>query len=135
MITNPIIPIWLMTILSMVAIIFVIYNKQIKDIISNKKEGKITDRQKKLVIRYIINSCIKVCIIILLFIINLRFMVLNGDSIAINSDYSVLFVIDKSVSMRALDYNGNNERVQGVIDDCCYIVDELASSKFSIIKL
>ncbi len=52
---------------------------------------------------------------------------------AINSDLSVLFVIDTSISMRALDYNGNKERFEGVINDCCYIVDELSSCKFSII--
>ena len=32
-----------------------------------------------------------------------------------------------------LDYDGNNERIKGVINDCCYIVDELSSCNFSII--
>ena len=60
-------------------------------------------------------------------------MLPNGEATALQSDTRVLFVIDKSVSMRALDYNGNEERLKGVINDCCYIVDELASCKFSII--
>ncbi len=130
MIINPIIPIWLMSIICIIAIIIILYNKQVKEIISNNIR---TIRQKKILKRYIINSCIKICIIILLFIINLRVMIPNGESMAINSDLSVLFVIDTSVSMRALDYNGNKERFEGVVNDCCYIVDKLANSKFSII--
>ena len=130
MIINPIIPIWLMSIICIVSIIIIIYNKQIKDIISNDIR---TTRQNNILKHYIINSCIKICIIVLLFIINLRFMIPNGENITINSDLSVLFVIDTSVSMRALDYNGNKERFEGVVNDCCYIVDKLANSKFSII--
>ena len=82
---------------------------------------------------YIISATIKISAIILLFIINLRIMLPNGDGKLMNSDYNVLFVIDTSVSMRALDYNGNKERFEGVVKDCCYIVDELSSCKFSII--
>ena len=130
MIINPIIPIWLMSIICIVSIIIIIYNKQIKDIISNSTK---TARQKKILKTYIINLCIKICIIILLFIINLRFMLPNGENMELNSDLNVLFVIDTSVSMRALDYNGNKERFEGVVNDCCYIIDKLANSKFSII--
>ncbi len=130
MIINPIIPIWLMSIICIVSIIIIIYNKQIKDIISNNTR---TTRQKKMLKIYIINLCIKICIIILLFIINLRFMLPNGENMELNSDLNVLFVIDTSVSMRALDYNGNKERFEGVVNDCCYIIDKLANSKFSII--
>ena len=130
MIINPIIPIWLMSIICIVSIILIIYNKQIKDVISNSIK---TTRQKNILKNYIVNSFIKICIIILLFIINLRFMIPNGESMTINSDLSVLFVIDTSVSMRALDYNVDKERFEGVVNDCCYIVNELANSKFSII--
>ena len=133
MIINPIIPIWLMSIICIVSIIIILYNKPINDIISNKSNNIRTTRQNNILKQYIINSCIKICIIVLLFIINLRFMIPNDENMAINSDLSVLFVIDTSVSMRALDYNGNKERFEGVVNDCCYIVDELASSKFSII--
>ena len=133
MIINPIIPVWLMSVICIVLIIVIIYDKQIKDIIPNKLNNIRTTRQKKILKHYIINSCLKICIIALLFVINLRFMIPNGESMAINSDLNVLFVIDTSVSMRALDYNGNKERFEGVINDCCYIVNELADSKFSII--
>ena len=60
-------------------------------------------------------------------------MIPGGESKAIKSNLSVLFVIDTSVSMRALDYNGSEERLKGVINDCCYIVDELSNSKLSIV--
>lgn len=133
MIVNPIIPIWLMTIICVILIILIIYNKQLKEKIKNKQNNEKTIRQKNLIKQYIINASIKVSIVVLLFIINLRFMIPNGETMAINSDLSVLFVIDTSISMRALDYNENKERFEGVINDCCYIVDELSSCKFSII--
>lgn len=133
MIVNPIIPIWLMTIICVILIILIIYSKQLKEKITNKQNNEKTIRQKNLIKQYIINASIKVSIVVLLFIINLRFMIPNGETMAINSDLSVLFVIDTSISMRALDYNGNKERFERVINDCCYIVDELSSCKFSII--
>lgn len=133
MIVNPIIPIWLMTIICVILIILIIYSKQLKEKITNKQNNEKTIRQKNLIKQYIINASIKASIVVLLFIINLRFMIPNGETMAINSDLSVLFVIDTSISMRALDYNGNKERFEGVINDCCYIVDELSSCKFSII--
>lgn len=133
MIINPIIPIWLMTIICVIFIILIIYSKPLKNKISDKQNNERTPRQKKMMKHHIINSCVKVVIIILLFIINLRFMIPNGESMAINSDFNILFVIDTSVSMRALDYNGNKERLEGVVSDCCYIVDELSNCKFSII--
>lgn len=133
MIINPIIPVWLMTIICVILIILIIYNKPLKEKISKKQDDKRTIRQKKLIKEHIINICIKVTIVVLLFIINLRFMIPNGELTAINSNLSVLFVIDTSVSMRALDYNGNHERLEGVINDCCTIVDELSNCKFSII--
>ncbi len=128
MIVNPIIPIWLMTIICIFLIIYIIYGRQLREKLG-KKQHKIYKNDKK----YIINIITKLIIVILLFIINLRFMLPNGELPIMNSDLSVLFVIDTSVSMRALDYNGNNERLEGVINDCCNIVDELSGCKFSII--
>jgi len=109
MIINPIIPIWLMVIIAVILIAVSIRKK------------------------HIASSLVKVLIVLLLFVMNLRFMLPNGETTAINSDLNILFVIDKSVSMRALDYNGQNERFEGVINDCCNIVNELSSCKFSII--
>ncbi len=133
MIINPIIPIWLMTIICIIAIVLIIYNVQIRNMIKNKLNNEITLRQKNLIKQHILNSSIKIAIVILIFIINLRFMVPNGETMAVNSDTNILFVVDTSISMKALDYNGNKERLEGVINDCCYIVDELSDCKFSII--
>lgn len=133
MIINPIIPIWLMIIISIILILIIIYNKQLKSVIINKQNIEKTPKQEKMFKQHIAYSSIKIAIVILMFFINLRFMLPNGESIATNVDLNVLFVIDKSVSMRALDYDGNKERIEGVINDCCYIVDELNGCKFSII--
>lgn len=133
MIINPIIPIWLMSVICAIVILFIIYNKQLIEIIANKQNKEKTIRQKRLLKQYVINALIKIAIIFFLFIINLRFMLPNGETTAINTDINILFVIDTTVSMKALDYNGNKERFEGVINDCCYIVDELSNCKFSII--
>ena len=109
MIIKPIIPIWLMLIICAGLIALIISNKH----------------SKKKIEKYLI--------VVLLFVINLRFMLPNGESMAVNYDLNVLFVIDTSISMRALDYNGQKERLEGVVADCCYIVDELSGAKFSII--
>ena len=130
MIVNPIIPIWLMSIICIISTFLVLYDKQLKDKILNREK---TNRQKQMIKRYIISSSLKILIVVMLFVINLRFMIPNGESTAINLDLSVLFVIDTSVSMRALDYDSNKERIEGVINDCCYIIDELSGSKFSIV--
>lgn len=84
---------------------------------------------------YIINVGTKILIVVVLFMINLRFMIPNGETMAMTSNVSVLFVIDKSVSMSALDYNGNKERWEGVVNDCSHIVDELSGCKFSMITV
>ncbi len=134
MIVNPIIPVWLMTIICIILIILIIYNKQIKDKRSiSQKEDTQTHKHKKILKEHIISVCIKISIIVLLFVINLRFMLPNGEQVTMNSDTNILFVIDTSFSMRALDYNGNKERLEGVINDCCNIVDELSECRFSII--
>ncbi len=134
MIINPIIPIWLMIIICLVLTILVIHNKELKEKISSKTDdGEKTARQKELQKNYIISASIKISCIILLFIINLRFMIPNGENTILSSEFNILFVIDTSVSMRALDYDKDKERFEGVINDCCYIIDQLPGCKFSII--
>ena len=133
MIINPIIPIWLMSIICLIIIFLILFDKPFKEKISNKENDEKTNRQKELIKKQIISSSIKISIVVVMFVMNLRFMIPNGESTALNLDLSVLFVVDTSVSMRALDYNGNKERMEGVISDCCYIIDELSGSKFSII--
>lgn len=122
MIVNPIIPIWLMGIICVILIVLILYNKSLKK--------KLETKNKKVILNFIT----KIMIVILLFVINLRIMIPNGETTAINADLKVLFVVDTSVSMKALDYNGNNERISGAMEDCCYIIDELGGCKYSIIK-
>ena len=120
MMINPIIPIWLMTIICAILTSFIVVNKTTNCSQNLSKYDKL-------------NKVIKIAIIILLFVINLRFMLPNGEAMSVNSDVSIIFAIDTSVSMRALDYDGNKERFKGVIKDCCYMVEELAGCKFSIL--
>ncbi len=73
-------------------------------------------------------------IVLLLFAINLRPMIPNGEVTIINQelDAAVIFVIDDTVSMLAEDYGNNNEtRMDGVNKDCKYIISELAGASFS----
>lgn len=125
---NPIIPMWLMTIICIILVIVLIYDKQKK--IKKLKENS---NKKSNIKKYNINTAIEIIIISVLFIINLRVMIPNGEINTIESDLDIMFVVDTSVSMKALDYDGQKERLEGVINDCCYIVDELSGCKFSII--
>ena len=127
MITNPIIKVNSMMLICIVAVLIVLYNPVISKMI--KKETT----QKKISNWEIANIAIKIGIVFLLFIMNLRIMIPNGETTVMTRDLDVLFVIDTSVSMSALDYDGEKERFEGVINDCCYIVDELSGAQFSII--
>lgn len=108
MIINPIIPIWLMAIVSILLLIYII--KYIP---------------KKIRINFMI-------IVLLLFIINLRVMYRNDKALTNINDLDVLFVIDSTISMNAEDYN-NSTRLKEVKKDCQHIVDELDGARFSII--
>ena len=133
MILKPIIPVWIMALICIALLIFVAYDKQFLEKIKSNKDKVKTPRQKSLIKNYVINLILKVLIIIIIFIINIRPMVQNGEMEVLTSDVSVLFVIDKSVSMAALDYNGENERLEGIKKDCSHIIDELSGAKFSLI--
>lgn len=109
MITNPIIPIWLMVIICIGLLLL-------------KRKGNIP------YIRQII-------IVVLIFVINLRIMVPddNAKGKAQQVDANVVFVIDDTISMLARDYDGDTERLTAVKEDCSHIIDELYGAKFSII--
>ena len=102
----PIIPIWIMLIICISLIIYIIIKKR---------------------------DLLQILIIILLFIINLRIMIPSNNSKTIKNDLDILFVIDNTISMNALDYNGSNTRLSGVKEACNYIIDELNGSRFSVI--
>lgn len=107
MITNPIIPIWLMLILCVL-------------ILAMKRKG-------------VWSFIRQILIVLLLFLINLRFMV-PGDNMqnaALNVD--VTFVIDNTISMLAEDYEGENTRMDAVKKDCRYIMEQLPGASFSVV--
>lgn len=124
---NPIIPIWLMMIICVVLLVILV-----ADLLKFFRKSK-QKRPQKIVKYKVFNFISKTIIVAILFVINLRIMVPNGDATQIKYDVDILFVIDRSVSMRALDYSGENERMEGVISDCCYIVDTLNGANYSII--
>ncbi len=105
MITNPIIPIFLMIIICIFLIVLVIINK--KHIIT------------------------RLLIIILLFVINLRPMKINTETESFNTNLDVLFVVDTTISMDALDMNGT--RLNRAISDIKTIMSELSGSNFALI--
>lgn len=107
---DPIIPIWLMSILCV-------------GMICLKKRSKIA------YIRQIIA-------IVLVFLINLRIMVPsnNVSSSFQTLDTYVLFVVDDTISMLARDYDGDTERLTAVKKDCSDIIDELDGAKFAVIS-
>lgn len=107
----PIIPLWLIIVISISLIALILIKPQ----------------RLSLTIKYLV-------LIILLFIINLRIMLPNGKEPIVKTNLDVLFVIDNTISMQAEDYNGNNKRMQGVVEDCKYIMDELDGSRFAVIS-
>ena len=105
----PIIPIWLMIIISIVYLILIIKTKN----------------KYKLIVR--------ILIIIFIFIINLRFMIVDENGESYVSDLDIVMVVDNSISMVAEDYNGNNRRLDAVKEDLKYILNEIPTSSYSII--
>ena len=75
---------------------------------------------------------IHILIIVLLFIINLRIMIPSKNYEALTNNLDVLFVIDNTISMTALDYN-NGPRLDAVKKDCDYIINYLSGANFSVI--
>lgn len=103
MIINPIIPVWLMGILC----VFLLFMK---------RKGTY-------------NLIKQIVIVILLFVINLRIMIGNGDVDTVTVDADVLFVVDNTISMLAEDYNGTERRMDAVKEDLRYIMEQLPLRK------
>ncbi len=106
MILNPIIPLWLMGIICVVLLFF-------------KRKG-------------IFNYIRQIVIIALIFVINMRIMIMSGAGSNYTSNVDVLFVVDNTISMLAEDYNINDRRIDAVKSDCKYIMKELAGASFSV---
>jgi len=71
-----------------------------------------------------------------LFVINLRISIpsTSVSSASMKMDVSVLFLIDNTISMQAVDYKENTSRLTGVKEDCSYIIDTLYGAEFSVIS-
>ncbi len=108
MIINPIIPIWLMTIICIALVIC-------------KRKGKFA------YIRQII-------MIILLFMINLRMMIPTDVEVSTKRiDANVFFVIDNTISMAANDCADGRTRMDALKADCNNITGSLSGARFSLI--
>lgn len=108
MIINPIIPIWLMTIICIALVIC-------------KRKGKFA------YIRQII-------MIILLFMINLRMMIPTDVEVSTKRiDANVFFVIDNTISMAANDCADGTTRMDALKADCNNITGSLSGARFSLI--
>lgn len=109
MITNPIIPIWMMAIIC----IF---------LLCMKRKGAV-------------NYIRQILIVVLLFAINLRVMVRDGDVPTVMPKVDVLFVVDNTLSMIAEDYGADDgRRIDAVKADCQYIMEQLPGASFSLVK-
>ena len=103
---NPIISLNIMAVFSIVMLIIIIINR-----------------------KHVIN---RILIIALLFIISQRPMLPKKGGTIDSHDLNVVFVIDNTVSMNAIDVNGG-ERLKAVKNDCKRIIENLSGSNFAII--
>lgn len=79
--------------------------------------------------KHIIN---RIIILALLLAISQRPMLRNQADLTYSLDIDVLFVIDNTVSMNAIDVN-NDTRFKQVKKDCEYLVDRLSGANFGLI--
>jgi len=110
MIISPIIPIWIMGIICIILIIVL------------KSKNKY-------------NLIRQIMIIVLLFVINLRIMYISDKAKVKNNNLNVdvFCVIDTTASMVAEDYGKDRPRLEGVKENCNYMIDKLEGGRFSII--
>lgn len=108
MIINPIIPVWLMGIICVILLLL-------------KRKGM------KNYIRQIL-------VVVLLFVINLRIMVANGEATTVMTNVDVLFVVDNTISMLAEDYEDETRRIDAVKVDCNYIMEQMPGASFSVVS-
>lgn len=109
MIINPILPLWLITTISIILFIFIF---------------KYTNKKLRIY---------KIIIIILLFLINLRVMYKTNNSTTLSNDLDIIFVVDSTISMNAEDYP-NSTRLIEAKKDINHIIDYFNGARFSIIN-
>ena len=77
----------------------------------------------------------QILMVILIFVINLRPMIMTDDVTVIKQKLNCycIICIDDTLSMMAEDYDGENPRLDGVKADVEYITRELPGAKFCLI--
>ena len=75
----------------------------------------------------------RILIIILLVIISQRPMIKDVKDNIFNWNYDIVFVIDNTVSMNAMDVNGIS-RLNAVKRDCEKIIEDFAGAEFAVIN-
>jgi len=92
---------------------------------------------KQVDIPWAIRQVIAIALVVALFVmyVNPAMYHVYGDDteIKVKSDLNILFVVDSTISMLAQDYDGEEERLTGVKEDCSKIIDELSGARFSVI--
>lgn len=83
--------------------------------------------------RGIINYIRQFIIIALVCVIGLRPYKFIDNVKQVSRNIDVLFVVDNTISMVAEDYDGKNQRIDGVKANLNYIIEQLPGAKFSII--
>ena len=78
------------------------------------------------------NVILRILIVLLMIIISQRPMLKNRDDKVYNMDLDVIFVIDNTVSMNAIDVNGRS-RLDALKSDCKHIIDRFLGANFAII--
>ncbi len=78
------------------------------------------------------NVILRILIILLMIIVSQRPMLKNRDDKVYNMDLDVIFVIDNTVSMNAIDVNGRS-RLDALKSDCKHIIDRFLGANFAII--
>ena len=119
MITKPIIPLFIVIPLLIIILIIYIFNLV-------KKEDRYL---------YKILGVLRITVILVLaFLVNLRIMEKKYNATIEMKNLDVLFVVDTTISMWAEDYNNKDPRMEGVLADTEYIIDELSGSNFGLIR-
>lgn len=106
----PIIPIWLISIISIILL----------DRILSSKKTRLT--------------LYEIGLIIIIFIMNLRISIPIKNADVLTNDVDVLFVVDNTLSMYAVDYDSyTKSRMDAVKEDCSYIIRKLNGARYSLI--
>ena len=119
MITKPIIP--LVIVIPLMLILLVVY------LILVMKKRKIIYKILGILQMYLLSW-------LLAFLLNLRIMDKKYNATVEMKNLDVLFVVDTTISMWAEDYDGKDTRMEGVLKDTEYIIDELSGSNFGLIR-